>query len=50
MADTDQPNHESIDQPNAEPEAPGGRMQEQLALAQAQAAEYLDQARPPRPI
>jgi molecular chaperone GrpE len=46
MTDTDQPNNESIDQPVAEPEAPAvAELQEQLAQAQAQAAEYLDQAR-----
>ena len=46
MTDTDQPNNESIDQPVAESEAPAvAELQEQLALAQAQAAEYLDQAR-----
>ena len=46
MTDTDQPNNESIDQPVAESEAPAvAELQEQLALAQAQASEYLDQAR-----
>jgi molecular chaperone GrpE len=46
MADTDQTHNESIDQPIAEPEAPAvDELQEQLAQAQAQAAEYLDQAR-----
>ena len=46
MTDIDQPNNESIDQPIAEPEAPTVvELQEQLAQAQAQAAEYLDQAR-----
>ena len=51
MADTDQPNNESIDQPIAEPEAPAVvELQEQLAQAQAQAAEYLDRPAAPRPI
>jgi molecular chaperone GrpE len=46
MSDTDQQNNESIDQPVIEPEAPTVvELQEQLARAQAQAAEYLDQAR-----
>jgi len=46
MTDTDQPNNESIDQPVAEPEAPTVvELQEQLSQAQAQASEYLDQAR-----
>jgi molecular chaperone GrpE len=46
MSDIDQPNNESIDQPIAEPEAPAVvELQEQLALVQAQASEYLDQAR-----
>jgi molecular chaperone GrpE len=46
MSDIDQPNIESIDQPTVEPEAPSVvELQEQLAQAQAQAAEYLDQAR-----
>jgi molecular chaperone GrpE len=46
MADTDQPNNEANDQPIAELETPtAADLQEQLAQAQAQAAEYLDQAR-----
>ena len=46
MADTDQPNNEANDQPIAESETPtAADLQEQLAQAQAQAAEYLDQAR-----
>jgi molecular chaperone GrpE len=46
MSDIDQPNIESIDQPPAEPEeSMVVELQEQLAQAQAQAAEYLDQAR-----
>ena len=45
MSDIDQPNNASIDQPNAEPEATTAvELQEQLDQAQAQAAEYLDQA------
>ena len=46
MADTDPPNNESIDQSIAAPELPSmDELQEQLAQAQAQASEYLDQAR-----
>jgi molecular chaperone GrpE len=46
MTDTDKPNNESIDPPIAEPEAPTVvELQEQLVQAQAQATEYLDQAR-----
>ena len=46
MSDIDPPNNESIDQPIAEPEASAVvELQEQLSQAQAQAAEYLDQAR-----
>jgi molecular chaperone GrpE len=46
MSDVDQPNSESIDQPVAESEAPAvAELQEQLAQTQAQATEYLDQAR-----
>ena len=46
MSDTDQQNNEPIDQPVIEPAAPAVvELQAQLAQAQAQAAEYLDQAR-----
>jgi len=46
MSDTDRPNNESTGQPVAELEASSvAELQEQLAQAQAQAAEYLDQAR-----
>jgi len=46
MSDTDQQNNEPIDQPVVEPAAPAVvELQAQLAQAQAQAAEYLDQAR-----
>ena len=46
MSDVDQPNNVPNDQPIAEPEAPTVvELQEQLAQAQAQASEYLDQAR-----
>ena len=46
MSDVDRPNNVPNDQPIAEPEAPTVvELQEQLAQAQAQASEYLDQAR-----
>ena len=46
MSDTDQSNNELDGQPVAELEAPSVvELQEQLAQAQAQANEYLDQAR-----
>ena len=46
MSDADRPNNVPNDQPIAEPEAPAVvELQEQLSQAQAQASEYLDQAR-----